>query len=310
MLTEIPSHGWKRNLVLRNAGLELFITLDVGPRIIRFAAEGGPNVFKEFPDHLGKADESVWRARGGHRFWTAPEGYHSYALDNSGPLDFGVHSDEEVEVIQPVDAKYGFQKTMRVALDEKGVVTIRHTLRNPTDQPLPYYPWALTVMDAGGVAVIPRPPLGKHPAELLPPDTLAANPNDYLPSSNLVMWGYTNLADPRYTFGPEFWYVRQDPQAANATKFGLYHTAGWVGYQVHGYLFIKSAALTPGAVYPDNNANFELYTDRNILELETLAPLTPVPPKSEVVHYETWLLLKESRPITDPAVAREIFSKL
>jgi hypothetical protein len=309
MINEIASHGWKRNLVIRNAGVEVLITLDVGPRILRFGPVDGPNLFKEFPDQLGKSGETVWCPRGGHRLWTAPEDHYSYALDNS-PVDYGVISDEEAEVFQTADKQHGLQKSIRVGIDDHGVVTVRHVLRNLTDLPVPYSPWSLSVMDTGGVAVIPRPPLGQHPAETLPPNTLASNPADYLSDHSLTLWGYTNLNDPRFTFGPEFWYVRQDPQATAATKFGLYHTAGWVGYQNHGYVFIKSAALTPEATYPDRNSNFELYTDKNILELETLAPQVPIPPQGESVHYETWLLVKESRPITDPAVARSIFANL
>ena len=71
---EIISHGgWKNNVRLANESVEIVATLDVGPRIIRFAAPGGPNLFKEYKDQLGKAGEKQWMIRGGHRFWESPE---------------------------------------------------------------------------------------------------------------------------------------------------------------------------------------------------------------------------------------------
>src|SRR5262245_44425478 len=76
--------GWKNNLKLSNGESELVITLDVGPRIIRYGFRGGPNVFKEFDEQIGKSGEKEWMIRGGHRLWHAPEEVRrTYELDNS-----------------------------------------------------------------------------------------------------------------------------------------------------------------------------------------------------------------------------------
>ena len=40
--------GWNNNLRLSNGNLELIITTDVGPRIIKLASNKGINLFKEF----------------------------------------------------------------------------------------------------------------------------------------------------------------------------------------------------------------------------------------------------------------------
>jgi hypothetical protein len=39
--------GWKNNLKLSNGTVELIVTLDLGPRVIRYGNVGGANVFKE-----------------------------------------------------------------------------------------------------------------------------------------------------------------------------------------------------------------------------------------------------------------------
>ena len=79
----IPYAGWPRNLRIANADVELVVTLDVGPRVIRYAAPGGRNLFGETADQLGKSGEPHWMPRGGHRLWTAPEDKtRTYAPDN------------------------------------------------------------------------------------------------------------------------------------------------------------------------------------------------------------------------------------
>ena len=49
MIQEIPYAGWKRNLRLQGPTTELVITLDVGPRIIRYGFHNDRNVFVELP---------------------------------------------------------------------------------------------------------------------------------------------------------------------------------------------------------------------------------------------------------------------
>ncbi|MBW3637680.1 MAG: hypothetical protein KY445_14640 [Armatimonadetes bacterium] len=64
---------WKNNLHLQNDGCELLITLDVGPRILKFGPRGGQSVFKIFGVHLGGTEGALWPCRGGPRVWLAPE---------------------------------------------------------------------------------------------------------------------------------------------------------------------------------------------------------------------------------------------
>src|SRR5258705_3057874 len=84
--------GWQRNLKLSNGFVEVVITLEVGPRIISFSPVQGRSVFKLVDAEAGKSKEDVWKIRGGHRLWTAPEEFGkkeslSYALDYSEERD-------------------------------------------------------------------------------------------------------------------------------------------------------------------------------------------------------------------------------
>ena len=69
IVEKVEYKGWRNNLRITNGQIELIVTLDVGPRIIRCGFVGGPNIFKEYEDQLGKSGEKEWKIRGGHRLW-------------------------------------------------------------------------------------------------------------------------------------------------------------------------------------------------------------------------------------------------
>lgn len=306
MIEEIPYNGWKRNLQIRAGGFELVITLDVGPRILRYAFEGGDNVFCEFPEMMGRSGENEWMIRGGHRFWTAPEGRHSYALDNEA-VKYEKTGKRSVEIISPKTKEFGLRKKLRVAMDKQGGVSLEHELVNIGDEPLKLAPWGLSVMRPGGSAVLPQPTLGRHPSEQ--PEGTPENPSDLLPNRNLVLWNYTDLSDPRLELGPELWRVHHR-HGMPATKLGLYYRGGWCGYQLVGQVFCKKVPTRKGKPYPDGGCNLEVFTNDQMLELETLAPAVPIKPGDSALHAETWRLVAQHEPLETPEKANAFFGKL
>src|SRR3989442_10555059 len=70
---KVAYKGWKNCCRIANGTVELIVTLDVGPRIIRFGFVGGPNEFKEYDGQLGKRGGKQWRIYGGHPLWHAPQ---------------------------------------------------------------------------------------------------------------------------------------------------------------------------------------------------------------------------------------------
>jgi hypothetical protein len=306
MIQEIAYAGWKRNLRLQGPTVELVITLDVGPRIIRYAFHQGKNVFVEMPEQIGGAGEKEWMIRGGHRFWTAPEGDHSYAPDNT-PVTWKPLSETAVEIIQPPSAQFGFQKTLRVELLEGEVVRVTHLLANSGNQPLAISPWALSVMRPGGFALLPQPQLDKHPSEF--PDGRAAKPEEFLPNRELVLWPFTDLTDGRYAFSEYFLRVTYLPERP-ATKLGLKLPTGWVAYQNGEDVFAKHFTYDPAQPYPDGGSNFEIFTNMQIVELESLAPSLPLKPGAVAQHVEHWVLKKSSADLRGEQAATAFFAAL
>jgi len=277
---KINYRGWPNCYRLSNDLVDLIVTTDVGPRIIRFGFVGEDNEFKEYEDMVGKTGGDEWRLYGGHRLWHAPEEQpRTYYPDNS-PVAVEEHSDF-VRVIQPTETTTGIQKEMDIRLlPDEAHVEVTHRLRNDNLWTVELAVWALTVMAQGGRAIIPLPPRGSHEGSLLP-------------TNIMTLWAYTDLADPRWTWGTRYVMLRQDPAAEKPQKIGLMVPDGWVAYARDGHLFIKKFSYVPGGHYPDFGCSVETFTNADMLEAETLTPLVHLEPGATVEHVEHWLLFRD-----------------
>lgn len=271
--------GWPNCVRLANDEIELIATTDVGPRIIRLGFVGGENLMKEFPDQMGKTGGDQWRIYGGHRFWHAPEEMpRSYAPDNF-PIDVS-EKDGGVILSQPVEETTGMVKELEITLDsDTNHITVIHRLTNRNLWRVEAAPWALTVMAQGGTAIFPQEPFRPHPEYMLP-----ARP--------LVLWHYTDMSDPRFTFGEKYIQLTQDPKARSKNKIGMLNAQEWAAYCVRGVVFVKRFLCVPGARYPDFGCNSECYTDADMIEIESIGPLSEIAPGESVEHMEDWYLFK------------------
>ena len=272
----VPYRGWRHNIRLANRDVELIVTQDVGPRIVRFGFIGAQNVFGELPEQMGVAGEKEWMIRGGHRLWVGPEEKpKSYELDNM-PITIRKIAGG-IRTVQVPGPLTHVQKSMDITLaDRRNEATVVHRLTNKGRKAITLAPWALTVMAKRGVAIIPLPQKIAHI------DRLTHN-------QNWSIWGYTDFSDPRWTLGARYILFRHDPKRG-PNKLGIAHRPGWIGYWRKGVLFVKKFAFKEGAAYPDNGVNFETFANERILEVESLGPLVTLCPGQTAVHTETWTL--------------------
>ena len=286
MISRIEYGGWANNVKLSNGQIELIATLDVGPRIIRFGFADGQNVMKEFPAEMGGTNETEWMIRGGHRLWHAPEAKpRSYSLDNS-PVAIDVLGDMGVRLTPEPELDNGVQKQLEISMAAgENLVTIVHRLTNIGPWDIELAPWALTVMAPGGTCIIPLPEKRPH-TEVLTPEF------------PLVLWPYTDMADSRLHFGRRYFTFSQD-SAKGPTKFGMALQLGWTAYHLNGDLFVKNFDYDPCATYPDYGCNFETFSNEEMLEVESLGPLTLLEPGETIEHVETWRLYANVPAVTD-----------
>ncbi|MBI5667858.1 MAG: hypothetical protein HZC41_07600 [Chloroflexi bacterium] len=297
-IEKIHYHGWPNCYRLANGQVELVVMTDVGPRIIRFGFPGEANEFYEDPRALGLMGGDTWQLYGGHRLWHAPEIDGRTNAPDNVPVQFEPH-DGFARVIQtPENETIHIQKEMDISLAADATqVQLVHRLRNTGVWPVELAPWSLSVMAGGGRAIIPLPPRGTHPEDLLP-------------TGNLVLWAYVDMSDPRWTWGRQYILLQQ--QAGGAPqKIGLGSAEGWLAYANHGHLFVKTHRTVPGAVYPDKGSSVEVFTNSDMLELETLGPVVILEPGAAVEHVEHWWLFRDvAEPQNDADVRQNVLPRI
>ena len=289
--------GWTNAYWLSNDTVELVVLADVGPRVVRYAFRSGENQFHEFSDQAGLCGGTEFRLYGGHRLWAWPEVERTYFPDNQ-PVEVVVAS-AGATFTAPAEATppgSSLQKTMSIKLSEKGThVQIVHSISNLSPIAIQFAPWTPTIMRPGGRAILPFPPR-------------AAMDKDHFQSvSALGLWSFTDFTDSRWMLGQEF--VQLIQQETPAGRFpeqmsGLFNPSEWGVYVRSACAFLKRARVLTGSHYPDFGCNFEIFTNPEFLELETLGPVVTLQ-NSEITHHtEHWWLFDGVPSITTEETIR------
>jgi hypothetical protein len=291
--------GWPNCYRVSNGEVELIVTADVGPRVIRFGFVGGQNLFKEYADQLGKTGEEKFQLRGGSRVWKAPEDpIATWAPDNV-PVEITTTATGLVAQA-PLEPLSMLQKQIEISMEAAGTkVTVSNRITNRSLYSLEFSPWVLTMMAQGGMAITGFPPRGKHPAHLE-----VTNP--------LAMWAYTDLTDKRWKFTRKYLTLQQDPNNSNAQKLGTFNVDTWGAYLLNGEAFIKRTKSDATKTYPDFGCSFETFTNNEFLEIETLGPFGRVAPGQTVEQSERWGLFRNVKiaEVSDDAIDHAILPLL
>lgn len=265
---------------MTNGVVDLLITLEVGPRIIRFGAVDGPNEFVEYAEQMGTNGGTSYRSYGGHRLWMAPETKGWTDHPDNGPVELRKEEDEAAVFTPAIETGTGLQKQLRISfLSSSTGVRVEHVVVNRGSSPVQLAPWALSVMAPGGTAIIPHERFLPHAEKVLP-----ARP--------MALWHYTQMTDPRWTWGRRFIFLRQDASATIPQKFGALVTEGWAAYHNADRLFLKRFPFDPSATYPDFGVNAEFFTNARMLEVESLGGLVHLAPGQSTSHTEHWYLTR------------------
>jgi len=277
MEEHVNFEGWPNCIRLSNGQVELIITTDIGPRIIRFGYINEQNMFHVSPADKGKTGGNDWHLYGGHRFWHAPEAApRSYSPDNS-PVKYEWDG-KTLKLTQDIEPTTSMVKEMEISLSlGKNEVEVLHRIINHSCWSVELSPWAITACATGGRAIIPQEPY------IAPADNL-------LPVRPIVLWSYTRMADPRYDWGDRFIQAKQNPSFVSETKIGLLNKQRWAAFYKNKTLFVKTFEYNPNVLYPDYGCNNEIYMNGDFLEVETLGPLVKVVPDGYVEHTEHWIL--------------------
>jgi hypothetical protein len=271
---KMPFGGWRDCVQVTNGIVDLVVTLDVGPRVIRYGFVGDVNELCEIESTLGVTGGDEWRIYGGHRLWHSPESrLRTYEPDNlpvsCEEIDGGIRTVQKTEPLARI------QKEMEITLSPSNTRTrLRHRLTNRGAWPAELSVWSITAMAQGGREFVPH----------------VNSDTGLLPNRSVSLWPYSRMNDPRVYWGDDYITLMQDPQNTSPFKFGVPNESGWAAYCNHGHLFVKYYTHLRNAPYPDFNVSYETYTNHLMLEMETLSPLTVLGSGEDVSHTEEWEL--------------------
>lgn len=278
-----------RCVCIGNGKMELYVTIDRGPRIIKCNLVGKDNMMFNDPSFSIHHDEpnlkdmfgadAVWNIYGGHRFWVSPEKHPETYYPDNEPVEYTADGNI-FTFYAPKQIFTGWQETVTVTVDPKAArVAVRHVLTNMSERAKTGAIWGLNVTDKGGKAFT----------------AMAAEDTGLLANRVLMMWPYNDMTDKRFTMNDELIGVSQSVKAAKPFKIGLNNTAGKSVLLNHGTAMVIAADYLPGAVYPDNGCSVEMYSCKDFLEVETLSPLYELEPGESCEHTEYWELFEEEK---------------
>ena len=273
---------------ISNGVIEAYVTVDVGPRIIKFGYVNGQNFMCEEREELGFLQDEAyenffgkgrkWENLGGHRIWLSPESYPETYLPDDRAVNYTV-TDNGALFSPLADTQVGIQKTMEIKMDDDDTnMQVIMKVKNIGEKPQDFAIWSLSVCSKDGTLIIPT------------------NTNDtgLLANRTIMVWPYTDLRDDRIYFGKNYVTVKQDRNATCPMKLG-FDLNGGAAYYVKGDEVLCKHYNTnhPDGIYPDNGCSFETYTNSAMIEFETLGELKTVNTGETSEHIEHWSLCKK-----------------
>lgn len=283
-VTELQYSSYGKCVCISNGTIEVYVTIDFGPRIIRCGFVGGENFMYEDSSFSltanlegAKFNDPVYYFRGGHRCWMSPEAAPRVTYPDNKPVAYE-QMGNAVVFTQPEqegnEVKLSFEITMS---ESSNSLQINHVFVNTSYWAKEFAVWPITVVASNGVEYIPQNIVSKG----------------LLPNRNLAMWSYSKYNDARLNLGDKYITVTQNPEIIEPFKLGLAQDRPWAAYFHHGDMFVKKYQVVQTEQYPDFGCTYETYTNSKILEMETLGHLKKVNPGEANSHRETWFLFRD-----------------
>lgn len=291
LLEEVNYKDLGKCLKITNNIIELYVTLEFGPRIIHYSYLNRENILNDRSPLTMQAGNETWIMIGGHRLWHSPEQNPRTYMPDNDAVNYEIVGNC-VKIIQKEEKWSQLQKVIELVLDPFTTeVKLIHKIINKNAWDVEFAAWGITVMRNNGVEIIP----------------LAKNDTGYLPNSSISLWPYTKMNDPRVYWGENFILLKQDKTILQPFKIGITNYNGWVGYHFKDLLFIKKFTVIENGKYPDHGVFFETYTNQDIIELETLSELKRIAPNEVLTHEEQWTLHKD---IEFPSYNEDVIAKI
>lgn len=277
-----PTAAWREQTVaVSNGTVRVVADPQHGGRLIAYGPEGG-NILQddlEHPEWLFP-DNVHWTGPAGGRFDIGPEEtVPAHPALWSGPWSADRPDPLRIRLTSPKDEASGLQLIRDFVLDPSSTrLRCTQTMRNISDKPLRRSYWGRTLVDRGGISIVPLNPESRFPHGYVTYSDWRTNQISLKPK------------DPSVTVRDGFAIVGPGLE----TKLGFDGIAGWIAYlSPKGVLFVKRYAVFPDRRYTGvAGLTASLWSDgKRLVEIEPLGPEEHLAPGESTSFSEEWWLL-------------------
>lgn len=279
-IKEIDYENFGHCILISNGIIDAVVTVDFGPRIIRFGFSDMENLFycdpernyKILPENSDGGDDSsqTFYYYGGHRFFLNAGHYAKKVVPDNDAVVYSILPDG-VQFLQPKQKATGFQTGFEIIMGEDASdIMVVHTAKNMTKEAQPCGLWPVTMLAGEGTVILPQ-------------NTDAGIP--FRPNRALVFWPETDIRDERLFCGNRY-LTLQNTNSSDFLKIGCNDVLGWVAFVGPHYTFMKRFIHNAQAVYPDFGSSCEICLQKDFTEIQSLSPMYRAEPGQEIKHVE------------------------
>lgn len=283
-ITNIIDNTFGNCIKISNELIELAVTIDYGPRIIYCSLVGMENLLyqdktkKPLGEKYDIYDGEIIKLYGGHRIWASPEIVPRCYYPDNNPVKYE-NCENGVIFTAPVEKINNIQKILTVTLSEnEPSIIIKNTIKNCGTWNIKLSPWSITMLDKGGVEVIPQ----------------SNEPSGFLNNKVVALWPYSKMNDQRIYWGEKFITLKQNENIEAPFKLGVNNDDGWIAYFNKGQVLYKFIDTVVKGNYPDSGCSYETYTDNFMCECECLGEIQEIKPGDCADLIENWQIFKEN----------------
>lgn len=154
-ILEINYKHYGKCLKITNSVVEIMVTIEYGPRIVKYGYVSGRNQFAEDVNNKISTSHGDYYIIGGHRFWHLPENKdRTYIPDNKKVEYESIFNG--VRLIQEIEKWTQVQKIIEITFElSSSKVNILHKIVSLNAFDINISVSGITAMSKGGIEIIP-----------------------------------------------------------------------------------------------------------------------------------------------------------
>ena len=289
-IKEIEYENFGRCVRISNGIIDCVVTIEFGPRMIRFGFCDDENILYTDPARkYALRNESIsaqfgktaaFYYYGGHRLRISPENLPYAVYPDNSPVVYSILP-EGVSFTPPKPKQAQIQLSFEVILADGATdIMLVHSAKNCSKDAKTCGLSPITMLKGGGTAILPQ-----------------NQQNDPMqPNRSFAFWPETDIKDRRITYGNRYLIIRQEPENKTPLRLGINDIPGWAAYSVGGYAIFKHFLHNLQAVYPDSGSSCEIRLTDDFTELNSLSPIFRIEPEEGIRHVENLSLFRVETP--------------